>query len=359
MSEKDLLMLGSVPLETPEEVFQVCGRTIGEYLPWMPDGETDERIWWVNMLAYRVYHGHPDIETMKRPPRDDNGVEKWKPAHRGELWEFRVKPSVKAVKFGEPGWRLGYTRNAINSYFVFRTLRKQGVIPSDVRFQISLPLTNSAIDVFFHNPEDYPLIKPGFEEAMRAEILKMCERIPPEDLAISWDACVELMDLEADFPWTPKTDMLERNVTPAANLTPHIPAEVAVGYHLCYGTLGGWPMVSPKNLAMAVKFANELITQSGRRVDFVHLPTLDTVDDAYYAPLSDLKGGDAKVYLGAIHNMEDLTRFKRRLEIAKDYLPKFGLAAPCGLGRHQSGEVRGLLDDHRRAIEILRGMVRK
>jgi hypothetical protein len=118
-------------------------------------------------------------------------------------------------------------------------------------------------------------------------------------------------------------------------------------------------MVSPKNLAMAVKFANELITQSGRRVDFVHLPTLDTIDEAYYAPLSDLKVGNAKVYLGSIHNMEDLTRFKRRLEIAKDYLPKFGLAAPCGLGRHQSGEVRGPLDDHRRAIEILHDMVRK
>jgi hypothetical protein len=70
MSEKDLLMLGSVPLDTPEEVFQICGRTIGEYLPWMPDGETDERISWVNMLAYRVYHGHPDIETVKRPPRE-------------------------------------------------------------------------------------------------------------------------------------------------------------------------------------------------------------------------------------------------------------------------------------------------
>jgi hypothetical protein len=29
MSEKYLLMLGTMPLETPEEVFQICGRTIG------------------------------------------------------------------------------------------------------------------------------------------------------------------------------------------------------------------------------------------------------------------------------------------------------------------------------------------
>ncbi|HTW88808.1 MAG TPA: hypothetical protein VMD75_12470, partial [Candidatus Binataceae bacterium] len=350
---KDLLMLGSVPLETAEEVFESCGRAIGEFLPSIPDGETDERIWWVNMLAYRVFHGHPDIETTKRPPRDNRGVEKWKPATRHELWEFKVKDGVKEVKFGEPGWRLGYTKDALASYFVFKTLRKEGVLPRDMRFQVSLPLTNSAIDIFFRDAEDYPRIKPGFEEAMRTEIAKMCEKIPPTDLAISWDCCIEIMDLEADFPWTPKTNMLERNIAPAAHLTPGIPKEVMVGYHLCYGTLGGWPMVSPKNLEMAVKFANEVVARSGRRVDFVHLPTLDTIDPAYYAPLKDLKVNDTSVYLGSIHGMSDLKRFKQRLQISRQYLPQFGLAAPCGFGRHQPHEVPQLLKEHRTAVEIL------
>ncbi|SRR5579875_1341313 len=355
---QDLLLVGSVPLETPEEVFESCGRAIGEYLPAIPDGETDERIWWINMLAYRVFHGHPDIETVKRPPRDANGVEKWKPAVREELWEFKVRPGVQEVKFGEPGWRLGYAKDAITSYFVFKTLRKEGVIPHNVRFQVSLPLTNSAIDVFFHDPADYPRIKPGFEAAMSAEIAKMCEKIPPSDLAISWDCCVEVMDLEADLPWTPKTNMLDRNAAPAAHLTPSIPKEVMVGYHLCYGTLGGWPMVSPKNLSMAVKFANELVARSGRRVDFVHIPTLDTLDESYYAPLKDLQVGGSRVYLGSIHAMGDLNRFRKRLEITRQYLPQFGLAAPCGFGRHQPNEVPTLLQEHRKAVEILHQVVK-
>jgi len=355
---KDLLMLGSVPLETPEEVFETCGRAIGEYLPAIPDGETDERIWWINMLAYRVFHGHPDIETLQRPPRDANGVEKWKPAVREELWKFRVRPGVNEVRFGEPGWRLGYTKDALTSYFVFKTLRKDGVIPRDVRFQVSLPLTNSAIDIFFQDPADYPRIKPGFEEAMRTEIAKMCEKIPHRDLAISWDCCVEIMDLEADFPWTPKTNMVERNVAPAAHLTPGIPADVMVGYHLCYGTLGGWPMVSPKSLAMAVRFANQLVAQSGRRVDFVHIPTLDTLEESYYAPLKELNIGSSNLYLGSIHHMGDLSRFRKRLELAHKFVPRFGLAAPCGFGRHQPHEVPGLLQDHHKAAEILHEVIK-
>ena len=41
-----------------------------------------------------------------------------------------------------PGLRAG---GAINSYFVFQTLRDQGVIPAGVRFQVSLPLVNSVV----------------------------------------------------------------------------------------------------------------------------------------------------------------------------------------------------------------------
>src|SRR5215469_5298228 len=69
--DKELMLVGSVPLETPDEVFRTCGQAIGHHVPALPDGETDERIWWVNMLAYRVFHGHPEIRTVKRPPPEN------------------------------------------------------------------------------------------------------------------------------------------------------------------------------------------------------------------------------------------------------------------------------------------------
>jgi hypothetical protein len=81
----------------------------------------------------------------------------------------------------------------------------------------------------------------------------------------------------------------------------------------------------------------------------MHIPTLDTEQDVFYAPLSDLRVGNTRVYLGAIHSMESL---ERRLIVAKRYLPEFGLAAYCGFGRLSRAEADRLLTDHVSAVEI-------
>ncbi len=57
---------------------------------------------------------------------------------------------------------------------------------------------------------------------------------------------------------------------------------------------------------------------------------LDRSDDAFFAPLAKLRPGTTRIYLGVIHNME---RFPERVATARRYLPDFGLAAYCGLGR--------------------------
>ena len=74
------------------------------------------------------------------------------------------------MRFGDPGWRLGYTKDAVNSYFVFRQLKKEGVLPAALRFQVCLPLTYSAVTLFFPDPEDHTRIVPGFSAALRAFI---------------------------------------------------------------------------------------------------------------------------------------------------------------------------------------------
>src|SRR5207248_2598619 len=123
---------------------------------------------------------------------------------------------------------------------------------------------------------------------------------------------------------------IERNLGEVRSLSPHIPETVALGYHLCFGTLGGWPRFRPDDLGQAVKLANAVIAASGRRVDWVHLPVLDRSDDAFFAPLQELAPQGARVYLGMIHNME---RFTERLATARKHLADFGLGAYCGFGR--------------------------
>jgi hypothetical protein len=259
---------------------------------------------------------------------------------------------VARVQFGDRGWRLGYARDAINSYFVFKTLKKEGVLPPHLRFMVALPTPESAVALFFKTPADGPLIKPGYEAAMLAEVANIVDRIPAGDLAIQWDAACESVDIEFGLPWlggriTPQR--YEAYIAQFERLSAAVPAPVALGYHACFGTLGGWPLVKPDTIANQVKFLNDAVARSARPVDFVHLPMLDRSDPQYAAPLADLRVGDADIYLGMIHNMAS---FETRLRNARRYLGDFKIAAPCGFGRIPPEQVPGILREHEDALRL-------
>jgi hypothetical protein len=331
----ELLLVGSIPLDTVEQVFRAIGGPLGPCLAYMPDGEVGDRRYWIDGIAYRVLNGHPEIETQ-RPAPDEDGVERWRPQGIDDQFRFRVKRGVREVRFGDPGWRLGYTKDAVNSYFVFRQLKKEGVLPAALKFQVCLPLTYSAVTSFFPDPEDHARIVPGFTAALRAEVAKIIELIPAEDLAIQWDLAVENRYIEATLERegiaTAKREA-ERLMVPAHKLSPHIPEQVALGYHSCFGTLNGWPSRRPRDLTGSVILLNAAAAASGRRVDFVHLPTLGSAEDAFFTPLQDLDVGGARIYLGAIHHIHGADGLRRQLQAARRYLPQFGIAAPCGFGR--------------------------
>ena len=351
MSEQ-LLLVGSIPLDTPQDVFETFGAPLGRFLSAVPDGEVGPRSHWISRIHYQVFAGHPEFDILAHP-RPDNGVERLNPHDNSDRWQFKVRDGVERVRFGDPGWRLGFARDAVNSYFVFRTLKEKGVLPRHLRFQVSMPMVNSALPPrVFPVEGDLDKIKPGFEAALRAELAKIVEKIPAEELAIQWDCATEVQDAYGAIPQLPRESMIERNVAQVRNLSPGIPEDVALGYHLCFGTLGGWPRFQPETLSETVKLANAFLEASGRRVDWIHIPLLDTEDEAFFAPLKELNPRGARVYLGAIHNME---RFRQRVALARKYLPEFGLAAYCGFGRspvdgtaghprrpRQGGRVRGL-----------------
>jgi hypothetical protein len=221
----------------------------------MPDGEVGDRRYWIDGIAYRVFNGHPEIETLRRPAPDANGVESWRPLEVHDQFQFRVKPGGAQVRFGDPGWRLGYTKDAVGSHFVFRQLQKEGVIPLGVRLQVCLPLTFSAIGLFFSDPDDHAKVAPALTAAFRAEIAKTVELIPAQELAIQWDLAVEnrLVDAALAREGTPVAEALAaRLVAPAAEIASAIPESVALGYHGCFGTLSGWPSRQPLISAAAL-----------------------------------------------------------------------------------------------------------
>ena len=347
----ELLLVGSIPLRNVEEVFRTFGAPLGPYLPAMPDGEVGERRWWVIRIAYQVFNGHPELETLRRPKPDD-GVERLVPRDRSDSWQFKVKDGVDAVRFGHPGLRLGFASDAINSYFIFRKLKEEGVIPKSVRFQIALPLVNSVVTIgTFPVAGDLEKVRPGYEAALAAEIARIVEELPQDDIALQWDCSWEITDMYNGIKGLDPSDAIDRNIGQIARLSRLVPERVQLGFHFCFGTFGGWPRFAPDSLSGAVDLANAAVAQAGRKIDWVHIPTLDTVADSFYAPLRALKPDGARIYLGLIHSMNT---FRERLAAARRHLPDFGLAAYCGFGREPVSALPQILEDHLSAVRIAR-----
>ncbi|MGE0630086.1 MAG: hypothetical protein AB7O43_19975 [Hyphomicrobiaceae bacterium] len=341
--DKNLLLVGSIPYDTVEEVFETFGTRLGPHLNAMPDGEVGPRSHWISRVHFWVLALHPDIEVIQQPALE-NGVERMVPRGTHDSWRFKVRDGVDQIRFGDPGWRLGFARDAINSYYVFRTLRSAGKFPADLRFQVSMPSVNSAIPPrIFDDLGDRAKVMAGYEAALAAELETIVDRIPAKDLAIQWDCSTDLQDVYGAVRQLPNETRIARNVEHMRRLNPLIPEGAQLGYHLCFGTLGGWPRFEPADLAGAVDLANAFAAESGRRVDWLHIPVLDRSDDAFFEPLARLRPEGARVYLGMIHNME---RYGERVAAARKFLPDFGVGAYCGFGRKPKSELDQILNDH-------------
>ena len=203
----------------------------------------------------------------------------------------------------------------------------------------------------FPTPGDLAKVRPGYIDAARAEVENIIEHIPANELAIQWDCSTELQDAYGSIAGLDPATMLERNIPQLREVSRDIPKEVELGFHLCFGTLGGWPRFAPDSTDKATEMAQAIIGNMGRRVDWVHIPVLDRTDQAYYQPLSALRETDTRIYLGMIHSMET---FAERYKAAKAVLPKVGVAAYCGFGRRNPDELKQILADHVTALDVMK-----
>jgi len=61
---QELLLVGSVPLDTPKDVFEAFGVPLGKYLFAMPDGEVGPRRHWISRVHYQVLAAHPELKKL-------------------------------------------------------------------------------------------------------------------------------------------------------------------------------------------------------------------------------------------------------------------------------------------------------
>jgi hypothetical protein len=344
------MIVGSVPLDGPREVFQACASALSPYLGAYPDGETGDRKYWTFGLAQLVYSKHPDLVSVNAPeggevtqPGKDASSEAWNKS----WWTFRLRDGVESLTFD----RLHYAPAAAESYAVFARLREDGVVPADARFQVSLPATGSAVMGFFARADEWPVIYDAYRRAIRAEVARIVEQVPSEDLVIQWDIASEVRDILAGdrplLPWSPQTSVEEkwqRHLGDMNELSYEIPDEVGLGYHFCFGTWGGWPKSVSDDISIHVRLANEAVRRAGRRVDYVHMPVMPDAGDDFFPPLEELSIGETKAFLGIVLN-DGLENFERRATAAGRHLSDFGIASYCGWGREAPGDVPALLAD--------------
>jgi len=345
----ELLLVGSVPLRTPTSVFAAFGSTLGGCLGAIPDGEPGDRSMWIDFLAARTYYEHPDVETTYIPTPTGH-PDDWKSTTLENLWQFKLNAGVAELRFDT----LNYAEDAINSYHVFHDMRTRGDLPADMRFQVCLPATGSATIIYFRDADDRKVVDAAYEEAMEREIGQIVDRIPADDLLIQFDVCVEMLDLEQPLPWTahvPDQQRFDTYVASIHRLLAAVPTEVPVGYHWCYGTLGGWPTVGMTSLALCVRYTNAVISGATRPVDYVHMPTPRDIDDAFVASLEDLEldPDETRVYLGIIHPEDGEEGVKARDAVVSRHLAAFGAAYVCGFGRLSAELLPGLIEIHKAA----------
>lgn len=343
----DVLLVGSVPLISTEEVIQYCGGGLGDVAVGIPDGEVGDRSLWIVFQAYRIFHGHPQLETIQRPQPDYN----WRPAGLHDMWQFRIRDGVEELTFDN----LRYADHAIKSYAMFRSERDAGTIPPGVKFQCSLPFPESGPSWFFPRREDLARVIPAYEKALLGEVAKILTGIPHEDLVLQWDVCWEVLDIEGIFPWSlPDSDPFDRFVHTCQRLSPQVPNDITLGYHYCYADLGHRHMKEPDDLALCVRMSNAAVANSGRRVDYAHMPVPRARDEeAYFAPLRDLDQNDTKVFLGLVHATDGINGTLRRATTAKKFLANFGIATECGWGRRPAWQVPELITLHRDVLARL------
>jgi hypothetical protein len=336
----DLLLVGSLPADSTETALRAAGELFGDLVFALPDGETGPRAAWVGYERERLVRPNPGVDTVAETA-SPTGI----PRHAYETPVFRIRPGVTGLHWDS--WpRID---DAIASYEVFRRLRGEGVIPPGLRFQVGLPFPSSALNGFKADfGGDYPAAERAFGDLAARELRRLTSEIPPGDLAIQWDVCYEVLDLEGVLAWT-APGAWERFAGPVGRLTRLIPGEVLVGYHFCYGTFPEWPMYEARDMGLLVRMANYAVASSGRQVDWLHLAGpryLRSEDDSFFRPLAGLEPGDARVYLGIILPVDGVPGMRRRRDTASRYLADFGVAMYCGFGRQPGRDAAETLRDH-------------
>ncbi|KAL4899065.1 hypothetical protein BDW74DRAFT_184067 [Aspergillus multicolor] len=282
-------LVGSIPLPTAETVFRTLPQALPSRLHTLPDGETSTRYNWI------------EWQTPCFPR------ETLRPVHGGiALPPNHPGPDVFTADSIGP---TNYDTAALSAYAHFVSLREDGTIPADIRFQWDVAVEVLALEYESGRLEN-EFFRPHFineDGGVRAGVLARLQRI-----------CAG------------------------------IPGDVELGFHFCYGDAGHRHFVEPVDLGVVVGLVNGVVDVVGsiRDIGWVHMPVPKGRDDeAYFEPLRELRiAQETRLYLGLVHTF-DLEGTRRRIRAAQGVVKRgFGVATECGIGRTPKEVLKSILE---------------
>jgi hypothetical protein len=310
-------LVGSMSLPDTASVFRTVCTSLPHRLRRIPDGETGER----NYFVWHQRKLFPDAMIRNhltgKPPRTN-------------IPDAEVQSTIGELT---SPLRTDYDDAALASYATFCAMRDEGLIPKNVRFQVSFPTPVNVIVMLEGSYAE--AVEPIYERALLSSLQRIQAEIPAQDLAVQWDCAAEFGMLEGVFfqPWW-EGDVKEGIVKRLLRLAAAVDEGVELGFHLCYGDIGHKHFVEPKDTSKLRAVASSILEGVKRKVDWIHMPVPKERDDVdYFEPLKGLDFGQTELYLGLVHP-EDEKGTRKRIQAAKEAgLGTFGVATECGTGR--------------------------
>jgi methionine synthase II (cobalamin-independent) len=330
-------LVGSVGLDSVDEIFRIVGRKLGRRLKRVPDGEVGPRRLWAS-FQYPLLRASPFL----RP--DPSGAVR--ATSKFPLLALAEGVNADEISFGE----LGYAREARASYLDLQAAKKRGDFPAHVRLQVCMP-TPYGIIYAFGAPKDVQAIERAYEKAMIAEVRSLCDAIPHEHLSIQWDFCHEMIALDGQpQDWFPPQGSSQAEIMARMQrICAAVPADVELGIHICYGDFGAKHFIEPKDASRMVDVANGMAAAITRPISYIHFPVpVGRADRDYFAPFKDLKlDPNTEIYLGLVHVADGVDGVLKRIETAGEFVPQFGIATECGIARARKPDlVHRILDTY-------------
>jgi hypothetical protein len=344
---------GSVNLPDTERVMREISSRIPHGVRRMTDGETGDRNYWIHFQIQK-FLAMPELEPVgpAREAYDTGDVE------APPMPQLRLAEGISAEAVQWPD--LGYADAYRESFEMFGALQMDGTIPPEVRFQMQYPTPLAPVAGTIA-PDDLPGLAASYEAALFADLDRALATLPHDRVAVQWDVAVEIGLLEGGF---------DGARAPLGQITPgltrcveHVPGDVPVGMHLCYGDYGHRHFKQPDSLGLQVRLANAVVSSARRPVNWFSFTVPQTRSDQdYFAPLPELQAGaETELYFALVPyypaDQPDGTTAEQ-VKLIDTYLAEsragsraWGICTECGMGRVAAEDVPMLLDLHRQILE--------